>query len=377
MYNSIRNSRKMLKAASLALATAMALSSVSAMAATTATSWWVSSLKTEIGKTNVNVSKFGAKGDGVHDDTAAIQAALDSLPMDGGTVYVPNGTYMIDVSKSVKMRSHTRLLMAPNAELHALPSDLQRYSVVSVRHVNNVRVVGGRIVGDRATHQGSTGEWGMGVGIYDGQNIVVKDIKISDCWGDGVMVASTGNDKHNNVRRSDYVALVNVTSDNNRRQGLSITVASHVYVVNSTFSNTNGTLPMAGIDIEPQTQSTTNAVRIENTHLIGNTGNGLEMHSNISDITLVNSVAEQNRGFGVLSVKAPHLKIRWSTLTQNGLAGARFAGADDVVLRNNTITYNSTRYISPTRNGGGSSRDLQVSNTTNFVNENNTFTPAK
>ncbi|MDH7601619.1 MAG: glycosyl hydrolase family 28-related protein [Armatimonadota bacterium] len=43
----------------------------------------------------VNVRDFGAKGDGVTDDTAAFQAALDSMRESGGTVFVPAGTYLI------------------------------------------------------------------------------------------------------------------------------------------------------------------------------------------------------------------------------------------------------------------------------------------
>lgn len=43
-----------------------------------------------------NVREYGAVGDGIADDTAAIQAALNSLPASsGGTVFIPDGTYLL------------------------------------------------------------------------------------------------------------------------------------------------------------------------------------------------------------------------------------------------------------------------------------------
>jgi polygalacturonase len=43
-----------------------------------------------------NVMAYGAKGDGITDDTAAIQAALDAAgAVGGGQVYVPVGVFIV------------------------------------------------------------------------------------------------------------------------------------------------------------------------------------------------------------------------------------------------------------------------------------------
>jgi hypothetical protein len=56
----------------------------------------------------VSVKDFGAAGDGVTDDTAAIQAAIDSLgEVTGGTVYFPAGTYK--TSSNIEIKSKTTL----------------------------------------------------------------------------------------------------------------------------------------------------------------------------------------------------------------------------------------------------------------------------
>lgn len=49
---------------------------------------------------NVRDPKYGAKGDGVTDDTAALQAAVNALPI-GGRLLLPSGTYKVTQSVTV------------------------------------------------------------------------------------------------------------------------------------------------------------------------------------------------------------------------------------------------------------------------------------
>ncbi|MEF8758324.1 MAG: glycosyl hydrolase family 28-related protein [Candidatus Accumulibacter sp. UW25] len=64
----------------------------------------------------VSVKDFGAVGDGVVDDTDAIQAAIDHVKTNGGSLFVPTGTYAIstlDIGSGVKpwaLRGAGRLL---------------------------------------------------------------------------------------------------------------------------------------------------------------------------------------------------------------------------------------------------------------------------
>ena len=344
---------------SLVVAAASLMLSAVALPASAAAGWWDPTPSLSIGSTTINVRTKGALGNGVHNDTAAFQAAINALPSSGGTVYVPAGRYMIDAGRGVRLRSHTRLQMASTAELDVIPNSLSTSEAIQVYNVNNVEIVGGRIVGDRVKHKGSSGEWGYAIKILGASKVLVKDIHISNCWGDGMWIGGTG--RGSSLVRSTYITLNNVVANNNRRQGLSIGPSRYVYVTNSTFSNTNGTLPEAGIDIEPQTQGPVSDVRLYNLTLTGNRGNGLELHYNISHITVTQSTITGNHGFGALAVSAPYLTFTNNRITKNGLSGIGTAGTThNVGIYTNVLNYNSTRYASPTKPGGTANRDLQI-----------------
>jgi|LakMenEpi03Aug12_release.lakeMendotaPanAssembly.Ray.scaffolds.fasta_scaffold164581_2 hypothetical protein len=62
----------------------------------------------------VSVTQYGARGDGVTDDTAAIQAAIDAaFAAGGGNVWIPEGTYC--VSSSIALKSNVGIIGEQNA----------------------------------------------------------------------------------------------------------------------------------------------------------------------------------------------------------------------------------------------------------------------
>lgn len=72
----------------------------------------------------LDVRRFGAKGDGVQDDTQFIQAAIMACPADS-RVLIPEGVYRIT---SLFLKSHIRLELAKGAELKAF-TDKSKFPV--------------------------------------------------------------------------------------------------------------------------------------------------------------------------------------------------------------------------------------------------------
>lgn len=184
------------------------------------------------------------------DDTESIQAMINSMPAAGGDVIIPAGTYLIDAVKSIWLRSNINLILAPDAILKVIPNHSGTYAVLQIADIQNVSISGGIILGDRKEHLGREGEWGMGIRITGSQNIIVEKTAVNDCWGDGFYLGAGA--KGNPV---ENIRLVDVQADNNRRQGISLISGRNVKIVRPRLTNTKGTPPAAGLDIEPNRAS--------------------------------------------------------------------------------------------------------------------------
>lgn len=275
------------------------------------------------GTTRLNVRNYGAVGNGVVNDTAAIQAAINALPSTGGTVYIPPGTYMIDAVKSIRLRSRMHLELDPNAILRAIPNAALKAYVVLASRVTDIEISGGQIIGDRYKHLRSDGEWGHAIFIRGCQRVTVRDIRCADCFGDGISVGALPVWQSDAIYSSD-VAIANVVSTNNRRQALTIGRAKYVDVRDSEFSNSHGVKPETGIDIEPDMPDQggyTYKVNIQNCLIRGNKTYGLLMWKGARGITVRGCTIERNGSCGIVTAYCTAIYIASNTVRLNMATG--------------------------------------------------------
>jgi hypothetical protein len=115
-----------------------------------------------------------AVGDGVADDTAEIQAAIDALPANGGTVFMPTGTYVI--TSSIILRKGLRLVGAGKSTIlkhNAGSSPLLLLDGPGLAPANvdirDLQIVGGTGTGDGISLLGdSVGDQPIGNVTIDG-----------------------------------------------------------------------------------------------------------------------------------------------------------------------------------------------------------------
>ena len=284
-----------------------------------------------------DATRFGAMGDGLHDDTAALQAAIDATPI-GGTLYLPAGTYRVAVGQSplagLRLKSDMNFVMHDAAMLTAIPTKDGNSAVLKAWSVSKVRVHGGTIVGERHEHLGSSGEWGMGLDVRDASAISVVGTQVRDTWGDGFYIGGEAN--------SD-IHFCGVVADGSRRNGMSIVAAKGMTVRSSRFMNSAGTPPQAGLDIEPDGGLLTEGIVVTDSFFSGNRGAGISLGASCLNCGAVNrnhtirgNTISRNGGNGIHVSFQGH-SIERNTIEHSGGSGILLWRADASVVRDNLV----------------------------------------
>jgi len=197
----------------------------------------------------INTKDYGIKADGVTNNTVSIQSLIDRMVIGDTLHFHKGGTFMLDAVAAKKLiwKSNINIEISPGATLKVITNNSGNYELFDLSNLSNIRIFGGgRLQGERSTHTGTTGEWGMGIMMKKSTNIKIEDIQIDDFWGDGIYI---GGDGYGNQSKNIYIR--NVHADNNRRQGISVVNVDGLVIEGGSATRTNGTAPQTGIDFEP------------------------------------------------------------------------------------------------------------------------------
>ena len=177
---------------------------------------------------------------------------IEALP--DGQVYkasTEEGRDIVHVPSNTDVVLHGTIKMEGSSE--------ESYSIFCVDGAENVSFSGdGTIIGDRATHTGETGEWGMGINIVGSRNVHVTGLTIRDCWGDCIYVG-----RSNGVESRD-VEIDNCLLTGSRRQGISVVACYGAEMHDLDIRDIRGTDPQAAIDVEPNAGDTCSGAWIRN-----------------------------------------------------------------------------------------------------------------
>jgi hypothetical protein len=233
----------------------------------------------------VNARWFNIVGDGVTDNTSAIQALLNRTDLP--TIYFPKPSISYRLS-TISLRSNKTLIFEDGSVVEGLGNLSESQKMIFMYQVQNVTIKGHNVIFRDLKENYTSGQFRHIFSMEGVTNVLIDGISANNSGGDGFYIG-TGMQK----RYSENVKLINIVADNNRRQGISIISGKNIEINNATLSNTSGTSPSAGLDIEPnKSDEILEGIRIRNVITRNNAGAGITCN--------LNSIANTDRNVDIV-----------------------------------------------------------------------------
>ena len=270
--------------------------------------YWTSADRTEMlnelmeSMRYVTPQMFGAKADGVTNDTAAINAAIEAVG-NGGTVFFPDGAYLVKETETtvnndryailVNGKENLTLLFSSEAVIQHATSSSAFYRTILIKNSNEITVKGGTLIGDLDTHtpeykdgyDGMINTHGYGIRMIDSTNLVIDGVELLKYYGDPLIICS----EQNPYNGCQNVVIKNCRIHDSARNGITVTSCQGLLVKNCEIYNITGAMPMAGIDIEGEYEGAVNEdITLDGCNILNNGYQSIAVQLVSNNVTIKN-----------------------------------------------------------------------------------------
>lgn len=307
--------------------------------------------------------QFGAVGDGVADDTAAIQAAIDT----GKKVKLQrNKTY--EITDSLIYKTNTWIEgEAPNTEIRlrsGLSKNMFTPDFSATGYTENV-VFKNFTIDQQILLAGDFVESVMTFIIYRTKKVLFDSVKLKNPSGDGIYISRTyGGSSTTDLCEDVVIQGCSFTGTRKNRNGISVIAGSRIRIKNNTFIGMTRVDMPGAIDLEPNSpaEDVIFDVIISGNHIYACKG-GIVLYSvdktqkKISDVTITKNTISSCRGAETSSPiditinstpaiwvgDAKNVTVDGNTVLGDSLGGANGVTVDyteNVIISNNVMEVN-------------------------------------
>ena len=194
-------------------------------------------------KDAINIKQFGAKGDGITDDTIPIQKAIS---LGNNVNFIKGEEYRITPQYDTFLLKSNTIINMNKSTIICNEDQITKTNVFLIQNITNVTIKNGKIIGNRTIKNLET-EYSHAINILSSSYINIENMQITDFKGDSIIINEYGE----SGVPSTYINIKDCICNNAYRNNISVIHAEHVNIIDTVVSNANGTSPESGVDIEP------------------------------------------------------------------------------------------------------------------------------